>query len=138
MSDDHNLKILIVEDIAITRKVHINMLTFLGKCEQAEDGMTAVRKFMEAHEDKTPFDLICLDIMLPQLSGIEVLKRIRKFENQNKIEKSDKVKIVMVTTLNDQKMVLEAARSGCDSYLKKPLIKQKLVEEITRLGLIPA
>ena len=76
--------------------------------------------------------------MLPKLSGIEVLREIRKYETQNKIDKDDKVKVVMVTTRNDQKMVVEAARAGCDSYLKKPLIKQKFIDEIARLGLIPS
>jgi len=130
------LKILIVEDIAIARKVMIQMLSDLGTCTPAEDGVEALTKYREAFDAKEPFDLICLDIMLPQVSGIDVLKKIREFEGNQNIEKNNQVKIVMVTALNDQNMVIEAARAGCDSYIKKPLNKQKIVEEITRLGLI--
>jgi two-component system chemotaxis response regulator CheY len=113
------------------------MLTFLGKCVPAEDGLIALQKYLEAHEAKTPFDLICLDIMLPKISGIDVLKKIRKIEIENKIEKDNRVKIVMITSRDDHKTVVEAANAGCDSYLKKPLDKHRIIEELTHLGLIP-
>jgi two-component system chemotaxis response regulator CheY len=130
------LKALIVEDVAIARKLLHHMLKDHGECDHAEDGLIALKKFKEAFDSDRRYNLICLDIMLPHLSGIEVLKKVREIEDAARLSNKEKVKVIMITALNDEAMVIEAVKAGCNSYLTKPPNREKLLGEIERMGLI--
>ena len=88
---------------------------------------------MEASE---PYDLICLDIMMPEMDGQEALKEIRQMEEKAGITGSDFTKIIMTTALADKANVVKADSRGCDYFLVKPIQKAKLQEELRKLKLI--
>lgn len=138
MNDARNasLRILIVEDEFGSRKLLQKFLSPYGVCDLAVDGEEAVEAFKLAMKEEEPYDLICLDIMMPKKDGQTVLKEIREIEESYNISGLDGVKIIMTTALNDPKNILEAFKSQCEAYIPKPISKQKLLEEMKALQLI--
>lgn len=131
------IRILIVEDDFIARRVLKDILSPYGDCDIVVDGEEAIQAFRLAWEEKEPYDLICLDIMMPKLDGQETLKQIREMEKEIGIQGSGEVKVIMVTALDDPKNVVEAYyRGGATSYIVKPIVKVRLLDEIRSFGLI--
>jgi two-component system chemotaxis response regulator CheY len=128
--EDTVVKYLIVDDDPACRDLIVGMLSPLGQCDVAIDGAEAVDAFRLALEDGEPYDLICLDIMMPDVDGHEALDRIRKIEAQHGIGGSDGVKVVMATALRDSKHCMRAFREGCESYVTKPIQEQELLEQV--------
>lgn len=131
------MKILISEDDFASRVLLTKLLGKMGQCDVTVNGEETVRAFKLAMVAGEPYDLVCLDIMMPVLDGIDALKMIRDFEDQQGIGGLDRVKVIMVTALGDSKNVLEAFKDGCEAYIVKPIIKEKLYGEIEKLGLSP-
>ncbi|MCX7788993.1 MAG: response regulator [Spirochaetes bacterium] len=130
------MKILVVEDDATQR---LFLKTFLGKygtCETAETGKEAIILFVRALKEKRPYHLVCLDILLPEISGKDVLKEFRSLEKKENIPFHERSRILMVTALADLKHVTEAFASDCDGYLVKPIDPAKLKEKLVSLGLL--
>jgi two-component system, chemotaxis family, chemotaxis protein CheY len=130
------VRILIVEDEFGSRKLMQKFLSPYGVCDLAVDGEEAVEAFTLAMKEEEPYDLICLDIMMPKKDGQTVLKEIREIEERHNINGLDGVKIIMTTALNDPKNILEAFKSQCEAYIPKPISKQKLLEEMRALDLL--
>jgi two-component system chemotaxis response regulator CheY len=109
-----------------------------GPTHVAVSGVEAVEAFQASVEAQEPYDLICLDIMMPEMDGQEALKEIRKLEEERR--KKDVVfsdtKILMTTALDDRENVKEALRNRCDGYLLKPLDQRKLLDKLRELSLI--
>ncbi len=131
------MKILIAEDDRISRSFLQKFMANYGEVEVAVDGMDAIDLYMDAIKDKEPFDLLCLDIMMPKVDGLKVLKVIRQLETQNKQAADSRLKIIMMTALADIGYVDEAFRLGCDAYASKPVGTEKVEEAIKNLGLLP-
>jgi len=130
------LKILIVEDDIVSRKILKRFMIEYGDCDVAVNGIEALEAFLSAHQEKNPFDLICLDIMMPKLDGTKVLKAVRDYEDQKDIDLKDRVKVIMTTALNDKKTVMESYSIGCEAYAWKPLDLNKIKEVMVTLNLL--
>ncbi|MDW7668797.1 MAG: response regulator [Bacillota bacterium] len=130
------MKILIAEDDMIGRKLLEKFLQSYGECHVAVDGIEALEKFIDSYEGKNPYDLMCLDIMMPKLDGLKVLKAARNYEKKNSIDKEDRTKIIMTTALNDKKTVEQSYELGCDGYAWKPIDLDKFEEVLFKLELI--
>ena len=129
------MNILIVEDELTSRELLKVILEPYGTVQSAADGIEAMKAFNLALA-KQPYDLICLDIMLPKMDGQQVLKGIRKIEQDKGIIGPDAVKIIMISALGDFETVTEAFSSQCTSYIAKPIDAEKIVEELRNLELI--
>jgi len=127
------MKILIVEDEMSSQRLLEQLLSSYGECTVAKDGDEGLAAFRLAWQDRQPFDLVCLDIMMPCTDGLQVLKEIRQDEAQRGISGRDGVKIIMVTALSDSKHILQAFRDQCEVYLIKPVDSHKLREKIKLL-----
>ena len=130
------MKTLVVEDDFASRKLMQRYLAPFGECDVVVDGQEAVEAFELALIENDPYDLICLDIMLPKKDGQQVLKEIRQLEKDRDIIGSDGVKILMTTALGDAKNVMEAFRSQCEGYLQKPVGREQIIRELKELKLI--
>jgi len=130
------MKILIVEDEASSRLLLKSFLSEYGDISLAEDGGKAVELFNAAVKSGDYFDLVVLDIKLPVMGGLDVLKTIRAVEADNGIAGTDGTKVIMSTALSDHKSVLVAFREQCEIYLVKPVEKAMLVESMRKLHLI--
>jgi CheY-like chemotaxis protein/HPt (histidine-containing phosphotransfer) domain-containing protein len=132
---ESRLKILIAEDDFTCRKLLQTFLSEYGECFVAINGHESVEAVREALDEGQPYDLICLDIMMPEMDGHKALEAIRQIENEHGIAGLDGVKVIMTTVLGDSKNVIGAFRTGCEAYIVKPVSKEKLLEEMEKLGL---
>ena len=131
------MRVLVVEDDFISRKLLTTLLGHYGDCDIAVDGNEAVDAFKIALNEDTPYDLICMDIMMPNLDGQAALKEIRALEKESDIPATKEVKVIMTTALDDPKNVMESLyKGGASAYLVKPIDKKKLVDEVRKLGLL--
>jgi two-component system chemotaxis response regulator CheY len=131
-------KYLIVDDDLAGRRLLKHYLAPYGECHEAFDGPGAIEAFRRALEQKKPYDLVCLDIMMPGADGHDVLRAIRQIEAEHGIFGSDATKVIMVTALNDPKHCIQAFGEGCESYITKPIRQHRLLAEMnTLLGALP-
>lgn len=130
------MKTLIVEDDFTSRLLLQELLKSHGPYHIAVNGKEAIEAVRVALETDEPYDLICLDIMMPQMDGQQALKEIRFLEEDRGINSSNGAKIIMTTALGDVKNASAAYLNLCDAYLTKPIQKAKLLEELRQLGMI--
>ena len=130
------MKILLAEDDFVTRKFMSTFLSKYGECDVTVDGLEAVDAFMMALEDGEPYDLVCLDIMMPTMDGYQALMGIRNLEKERNITGDKQAKIIMTTALNEEKNVKMAFDLGCTIYSGKPIDQERFEEALKRLGLI--
>jgi len=130
------MKILIVEDDFTSRLLLQELLKSFGPTHIAVNGREAVEAAHSALEADEPYDLICLDIVMPEMDGQQALREIRALEEAKGIISCNGAKIVMTTAQEDLKNVKAAYYSLCDAYLTKPIQKAKLLEELGKLNLI--
>ncbi len=130
------MKILLAEDDFVTRKFMQNFLSKYGECDITVDGMEAVDAFMMALEEDDPYDLVCLDVMMPVMDGYQALAGIRNLEKERNIPEDKAVKIIMATALNDEKNVKMAFDLGCTVYSGKPIDQERFEQALKKLGLI--
>ena len=130
------MKALIVEDEFTSRVVMHKLLSPYGECHIAVNGREAVEVFAQALDEGEPYDLICLDIRMPEMDGFEVLREIRRIEEKKGIVGPHWVKIIMVTAVNEPRSIMQAFSSQCEAYLLKPIEREKLLVHLRNLGLL--
>ncbi|WP_147821250.1 response regulator [Salidesulfovibrio onnuriiensis] len=131
------MRILVVEDEYASRKLLTTILADYGQCDSAYDGVGCVELFQKAHEDGQPYDLVCLDIMMPNKDGHQALREIREIEKQQGVRPSEEAKVIMVTALNDPSTVVKAYyKGGVSAYLPKPIEIDTLLTILRDLDLI--
>ncbi len=130
------MKCLIAEDDFTCRRLLQVYLSDHADCFVACNGHEAVEAFTEALDAGLPYDLVCLDIMMPGMDGHEALAEIRRIEQDRGIGGLDGVKVIMTTALDDSKNIFGAFRAGCEGYVTKPIERKKLVAEMEKLDLL--
>ncbi len=130
------MRILIAEDDLTSRKFLFKFLSRYGECDLVVDGLEALDACLLAIKEDKMYDLICLDIMMPKVDGVKVLKSIRDLELQKGIVPEKRSKIIMTTALAETQLVQNAFDIGCDAYAAKPIDTVKLVEVLNKFGLI--
>ncbi|HUW65095.1 MAG TPA: response regulator [Spirochaetia bacterium] len=115
-------RILIVDDAVFMRMMIKNILTKNGfdVVGEAENGYMAVKMF---HELKP--DLITMDITMPEMDGIAGVKEIRKNDPS--------ARIIMVSAMGQQAMVMEAIQAGAKDFIVKPFQQDRIVQAIERV-----
>jgi len=130
------MRILIAEDDLASRKFLAKFLAQYGECDMTIDGIEALDAYLMALQENQPYDLICLDIMMPKVDGIKVLKAIRDIERQKGIGGEKRAKIIMTTALAETEYIYGSFQTGCEAYAAKPIDTAKLIEVMKKLGLI--
>jgi two-component system, chemotaxis family, chemotaxis protein CheY len=131
------MKILIVEDDFVSRLILKDIISPFGDCDIAVDGSEAIQAYRLAWEDKKPYDLICMDIMMPKVDGQEALEKIREFEKSAGLNNHNEVKVIMISALDSPKTVFASYyKGGATSYIVKPVSRELLLREICNFGLI--
>ena len=136
MSKD--FRILIADDLEINRDLLEKILAGYGNFDFAENGQETLDRYKASCQNKTPYDLILLDILMPIMDGQQALKAIRAHEAQVGIPGNEQVKVIMVSTLGDWDNVLESYKEGgAEEYIVKPITKRKVLEVIDKaMGLV--
>ena len=112
-----SVKVLLVEDEkSIAEGIIYNLKNEGLKVTHVDDGKIAIDIFNEEH-----FDLLILDIMLPEVSGLEICKTIRKSSN---------VPIIMLTAKDDENDKISGLEMGADDYITKPFSVKELISRV--------
>ena len=130
------MKIRIAEDDRLSRTFLEEFMKEYGTCDSAEDGMAALDYYLDSLNKGEPYDLLCLDIMMPKVDGLKVLKVIRGLEKQHNIPVGQHLKVIMMTAIADVEYVDQAFQLGCDAYASKPIDTVKVQEVMQNLNLI--
>jgi two-component system, chemotaxis family, chemotaxis protein CheY len=137
------MKTLIVDDEFTSRLILQEILSGYGPAHIALNGREAVKAFRGAIENEQPYNLICMDIQMPDMNGQQAIRIIRALEDE-KIDHSIKdgnnftrAKIIMNSALDDIRSKVDAFSGLCDDYLLKPVDKERLLVVIRDMHLIP-
>lgn len=126
------IKILVAEDDFIARKVLCRFLLKYGEVDSTENGQQALERFKQGLQHGPPYDLVCLDILMPQLNGHETLQAMRKAENLLNPDNSP-CKIIMTTALDDSENILKSFDNQCNGYITKPYSLDKLQTQLDKI-----
>jgi two-component system chemotaxis response regulator CheY len=129
------MKTLIVDDNIVNRSSIQKVIEDMGVNESAVNGQDAIEMFKLHLVHSRPFDLVLLDIVMPGMDGIKVLKALRDIEDEHKVKQSNRSKILMVTSHSHKDVVLAALKSGCDGYIVKPFRRDVLVKKLKELNM---
>ena len=124
--------ILIVDDDeghAILIRENLEAAGLSNRIEHFRDGQAVLDFFFKGHPGRSESFLILLDIRMPKVDGIEVLRRLKADPELRKLS------IIMLTTTDDSREVERCHELGCSVYLQKPVDYDKFAEAIRRLGL---
>jgi len=115
-------KVLIVDDAKFMRYSISNMLKNSGfnVVGEAENGVDGVQKYMELKPD-----IVTMDITMPEMTGIDALKAILKYD--------PKAKVVMISAMGQEEFVREAVISGAKSFIVKPFKQEHIVECLNKI-----
>ena len=130
------VKCMIVDDDELGRELIAEYLAGVAVCEMAENGLISVERFRDAFEGGAPYDLIVLDIVMPEMDGHTAAKEIRQIEKEWGVSINEGVNIIVVSSLNTPSDVIQAyvsARSA--AHLVKPVQLVKLLATLSKLGM---
>jgi two-component system, chemotaxis family, chemotaxis protein CheY len=130
------MKTLIVEDDFVSRLLLQKILAPYGESHIAVNGKEAIAAFEDALKSGEPYDLICLDIMMPEMDGQTALRAIRSIEENAVAMPGDGVKIIMTTALKDMDNVMAAYKGFVNAYNVKPIDRAKFLEQLRSMALI--
>lgn len=129
------MRILIVEDDKDTSLLLSKFLQKIGECEIVPNGDEGIKAYQKSFKEEEPFELICLDIMMPVMNGHETLRKIREIESLETENTGQFTKVVMISALSDGDTILQSFMELCDGYVVKPITQESLFEKLTEIGL---
>ncbi|WP_027183287.1 response regulator [Desulfovibrio inopinatus] len=131
------MKVLIVDDDQAHRVLLDKVISAYATCEQAADGKTAIARFIHALESGYPYDLVCMDIGMPELNGHDALRGIRSAEKNYGVKPGAECKVLMVTCHGDTKNVCKSFFEGqATEYLVKPALPEMIREKLRNMKCI--
>ncbi|MFZ5861412.1 MAG: chemotaxis response regulator CheY [Nitrospirota bacterium] len=121
---DLQMKILIVDDMSTMRRIVKNSLKQIGfqNFEEAEDGNGALAKLRQGG-----FDFVVSDWNMPNMTGLDLLKEIRKDAALKAIP------VLMVTAEAQKENIMEALQAGVSNYIVKPFTAETLKEKVDKI-----
>lgn len=131
-----SLRVLLVEDDPAGRMVLHTFLSRYGVCHTAVNGKEAVEACRRAAQQDERYHLICMDIMMPEVDGIEAVRQIRALEEAEGIRSTAGAKIVMTTALDAVREVGRSYKELCDAYLVKPIDLARLLLKMHAWNLV--
>jgi two-component system chemotaxis response regulator CheY len=122
------MKALVVDDELTTRIVLEEILSPYGGVDTCEDGVEAVAACARARASGAPYDLVCMDLFMPNMGGLEALKLIRQEEETSGLTRVHGSKVIITTAAGDRDSISVAFRELCDAYLVKPIDAAELLD----------
>ncbi|NLM12505.1 MAG: response regulator [Epulopiscium sp.] len=130
------MRILIAEDDFVSRKFLFKVLSQYGECDMTVDGIETVEAFAIALESGNPYDLLCLDIMMPKIDGLKALKAIRELESKKKVKDSKRCKVIMISALSETEVEFDSFKREYEVYRIKPVDIEDIVNAMKELKLL--
>lgn len=130
------MNILVVDDEFVSRTKLQTLLGKRGSCDSAENGSEAIRAMTQAYRQGEPYDLVTMDIDMPDMTGQDVLQHIRQWERDNPQADGHEIKFLMITAMRDPRDVMSSFSSGAEWYLNKPVTPEALDEAIGKIDFL--
>ncbi len=132
------MRILIVEDNPSSREALEDMLREFGTCDTAENGQKGIEAFDRALRCREPYDLVCMDILMPQMDGQQALKTMRAMECGQGVPPERVTPIIITSALDDERNISEAYYAGgATAFVPKPVEKTLLLDLLKNLHVLP-
>jgi two-component system chemotaxis response regulator CheY len=128
------MRSLIVEDQLTVRTLLRLFLADLGPVREASSGARGLAAFEAALDEEEPFDVVCLDIGLPDKTGLEVLEQLRELEEERGILPGRGATVLIVTGDTDPRRCVAAFRRQADGFLRKPVSRDELLAALQKLA----
>ena len=130
------MRALIVEDEVTSSIILEKALQAYGACDVALNGREAIAAFRRAWDQSRPYDLICMDIEMPELNGQEALYQIRQIEKRMGLPAA---KVVVTTVLDSTEALADALlNGGACAYFVKPIHLENFIKKLEVMGLVQA
>jgi two-component system, chemotaxis family, chemotaxis protein CheY len=130
-------RILAVDDDVASRLLLKTFLSRYGECDIAVNGREAVEAFRCASEHgQQRYDLICMDILMPEMDGREAVRQVRALEENDRISPNYGVRIVIMTAVEDLKEMIGCFEDFSDAYLIKPISLVNLLRHLKSYRLV--
>lgn len=131
------MRVLVVDDDPASRQILATHLTGLATCVMCASGPEAVETTRAAIAAGKPFDVVFLDIIMPLMDGHETLAHIRDVEDAAGVPPEERVRAVMVTSMDDETNTMTALFDDqVAAYLTKPANRSTLLDKLVALGLL--
>ena len=119
--------ILAVDDFSIIRRVIINILRMSeADVDEAPNGEVALSKMQLAAENNVPYDVIFVDIEMPVMDGITLIREMRKDERLSDLP------IVVMTSHNEQEEIKTCLQLGVTDYIVKPATRERVLSAVSK------
>jgi two-component system chemotaxis response regulator CheY len=129
------LNILIVEDSVSAQKKLQSILCPYAKCTLAANGAQAINIVEKSFKAGKHFDLIVMDVIMPELDGLSAAKEIRELEEKYDIQPANRQTIIILTVVKKPANILQAQyQCGADAYIAKPYTQDNVLETINNCG----
>jgi two-component system chemotaxis response regulator CheY len=123
--------IIVVDDNFANRKFLLALLNGHAQCDAAAGGAEALEAYNLSLREGRQYDAMLLDISMPGLDGLSVIRLVRESETGAGIGPGEGMRIIVVTAFKEY--FKEAFRAGCDDYLLKPVEPSQLYEKISSI-----
>ena len=131
------MRALIVDDDFYSRSFLEYILHPYAFCDVAVNGEEAVMAFQKAMEDKHPYSLVFMDLLMPVIDGPKALREIREIERDFGVDKVSQARVIITSVLEDAEDTHNAMYLGeATSFLQKPVDEKSVLFELRRLGLV--
>lgn len=122
MNQKSDMKVVIVDDSDFSRSIIRKMLTeeginVVGEANSAEAALLVIK-------ERSP-NVVITDIVMPEISGIELTEKI----NQS----FDNISVIVISSLSQEHIVLEAIGAGASDFIAKPIQKQQLIDSLEKI-----
>jgi len=130
------MKSLIVDDDFTCSYIFQTQLSKYGTCDAFSNGLDAIEAYRTSLNRGNPYDLMVIDIMMPNINGYQVLENIRTIEAERQIHFPFGAKIILTTGLDDyeNRQIEEKLDEVSEAYLVKSNDSNALLEKLTLLG----
>jgi two-component system chemotaxis response regulator CheY len=130
------MRILVIDDDFTCRVQTKALMSEFGDCDGASNGRTGIDLFKLAHDESHRYDVVVLDVDMPDMTGLDVLKELRGWEDQKgHFKEGTAANVIMLSALSDGRTVMTSFGAGCEVYLVKPLSRSKLQQALKEVGL---
>ena len=114
----------------------LRILRNYGECDLAASGKEGVLAFQAAWEKSSPYDLLCVDLRMPELDGASVIQIIRTMEKKMSVNSVERVQIIVISADSDRASKDICEKLGSDGYIAKPITVETVANRLKALGLI--
>ncbi len=126
------IRILVAEDEIVSRSKLQAILRSYGECDSVANGKEALESVTAAWQSPLPYDLLFLDVEMPLMDGLSVLREIRNLETSRGVPAEKRIKIIMTTSHADGDTVSQCIHDGCNDYIVKPVNIGIVAKKIAR------